>query len=357
MAKKVLVLGGTGFVGAHVARVFQEAGHEVAVGTRSPATARARCPDAEPVACDLRDRGSLERACAGRDVVVHAAGALSLWPRQNEALFGTNVLGTRNVVEACLAADVGRLVYAGSAGVYAGSVSPAPVDEDGALSTERYHSFHVVSMALAEAEVFKGVARGLRAVLLHPSLCFGYGDHRFHSSWVIACLATTRMAFAPPGGLNVVDVVDVARVHLAAAEKGPEVEGRSYLIGGENLTNRAFLDLLSGVLGVRGLNLSPSRSALRGLGRLFSTVARVTGQDRGNYITLNEHLAQAMTLYWFIDCGRAHRELDYASSPAGPAIARQVEWLRSAGHLPAEGISLPTFVGRFLHAPPDDGMG
>jgi dihydroflavonol-4-reductase len=349
---KVLVLGGTGFVGAHVARAFAEAGHEVAVASRN---AQAQADpldglDLERVTADLRDVASLTAAFQGRDVVVHAAGVLSLWDSDRETLYQVNVLGTRNVVQACLDAGVGRLLYDGSIGIYAGSTEPVPADERGIASSERFKSFHVNSMCLAEAEIWKGLARGLDAVLLHPALCLGVGDRSFHSSWALACISLLGLSFSPPGGLNAIDVQDVAKAHVAAADPEKAARGRSYLLGGENLTNLAYLELLRSVLGVKNLNLPVSRRGFKALGTFFHGISRVTGEDHGGYITLNQNLAHSMSLYWYVDDSLARRELGHAPAPIRGALERQLAWLRREGLLP-EGRGLLEFARRFLRAP------
>jgi dihydroflavonol-4-reductase len=346
---KVIVLGGTGFVGSNTARALVAAGHEVAVLVR-PSSPRELIADlpVELVPGDLQDRASLEAAFRGRDIVVHSAGQLSLWKKQSDALYRINVLGTRNVVEACLARGVSRLIYDGSVGIYAGSTSPAPCDEGGVPSAERYHSFHVISMALAEAEVWKGLARGLDAVLLHPTLCVGEGDRGFHSSWAIVGLAFSRLPFTPPGGLNIVDVRDVARAHVQAIAKAPR--GGNYIIGGENLTNRAFVDMLREILQIGTPALPLPRVGMRALGQLGEALARLRGTDHGTAITLNASIGEAMSMYWFVDDSKARRELGHGPGPVRPAVERQVAWLREQGLLPESGFGAAEFIDRFFTA-------
>ncbi|MEZ6189169.1 MAG: hypothetical protein R3F62_29735 [Planctomycetota bacterium] len=252
---------------------------------------------------------------------------------------------------ACRAAGVRRLLYAGSVGIYGGTASPLPVDETGAPNAERYHSFHTVSMALAEREVLEGLARGLDAVRLHPTLCFGEGDRSQHSSWVLLGLAMGRFAVCPPGGINAVAVEDVARAFPIAAAKAPR--GANYLLGGENMTNHEFLDLLRGALGFGSLRVDLGRGGAGLLGRAVEGLTWLSGEDRGDYVTFNRNLARAMSLYWFVDDRRAERELGYAKSPVQPAVERQVAWLRAEGLLPPPG-SRPDplgFLGRFFRAP------
>ncbi len=343
---KVFVLGATGFVGRHVVRAFLDAGHEVAASVRpgSPADALLGL-DVERVAADVLEPDSLRAAFRGREVVIHCAGVLSLWPKSAQQLYEVNVVGTRHVVEACRAEGVRRLVYTGSVGVYSGTTTPTPIDERGAPTAERFHSFHVTSMCLAEAEVFKGAAHGLEVLCLHPGLCLGEGDRNFHSSWAMVGLSFVRMQFVPPGGLSLVDVLDVARTHVVAAERGPA--GTSYLLGGENLTNQAYAELLQDVLGLPPLRLRLSRRGIRSLGRLSEGVASLFGVDQGAYVTLNQAMSEAMSLYWFVDDRRAQRDLDHPHSPLRPALERQVRWLRQSGYL-REGYGIRDFTYDFF---------
>jgi dihydroflavonol-4-reductase len=351
-ALKIVVLGGTGFVGNHVVRELVAQGHDVRCVVRPASSARASLDglDVEVVPGDLLEPISLLAAFRGQDAVIHAAGSLSLWDGQKDELWRTNVLGTRHVVEACLAARVDRLIWDGSVGIYAGSTSPTPVDEAGAPSADRFHSFHVTSMCLAETEVWRGAAKGLHVVALHPGLCLGVGDRRMHSSWAIIGLAFSRLPFCPPGGLALVDVLDVARAHTLALERAPR--GGNYLLGGENLTNRAFVDLLRDVLGISVPAIPLPRAGMRLLGDLGELVAKATGTDRGHRVTLNHAIGTAMSLYWFVDDRSARQELGYGPSPIRPALERQIDWLREQGLLPESGFGARAFVDRFFRLEP-----
>ena len=342
---RVVVLGASGFVGRHVLNAFKAAGHEVTALVR-PTSDRSNLGDVRVVEGDVLRPETLRPAFRGQDVVVHSAGQMALWTKEDQLLYDVNVFGTRNVVEACLAVGVGRLVYTGSVGIYGGTHEPIPVNEDGSRDVARFHSFHVTSMCLAQAEVYRGMSRGLDAVMIHPSFCFGEGDRHFHSSWAIVGLACLRVPFVPPGGLNLVDVLDVARAHLLAAEMAPP--GGNYLVGGENLTNAAFADMLAEVLDLRSWRLPMTRSGLRRFGEVAEWIAKVRGVDRGGYVTLNRAMGKAMGLYWFFDDTKARRELGHHPTPVRPAIERQVAWLQAEGLFPGSGFGVRDFYDAFL---------
>jgi dihydroflavonol-4-reductase len=326
---RVLVIGATGFVGSHVTRALLAAGHEVTGFKRSTSSLELlRGIELPWFEGDLRDADSIRCAIPGHEAVVLCAGTLSIWPSQRDRLYGTNVLGALNVARACLEARV-RLVVDGSAGIYAGSTRLEPADESGAAHAERYESFHVTSMALAEAEVLRAVADGLDAVILHPTLVVGAGDLHHHSSWLLVGAARARVELAPPGGVNLVSAGCVARAHVLALDRARR--GARYLLGGENLANHALLALLLDVLGEERPVHRISRGPFRALGAVAHALAVASGRSKRDRFDLNADLARAATLYWFVDSSKASSELGWKAEPVRPALEEQVEWLRRRG--------------------------
>jgi dihydroflavonol-4-reductase len=128
-----------------------------------------------------------------------------------------------------------------------------------------------------------------------------------------------------------VSVHDVARAHLLALEKAKR--GAIYLIGGENMTNRALLDLVQELLGSAKPVLTVPRAPFRALGALSHLVALATGRDKLDRYELNTDLARAATLYWFVDSSKAERELGWKASPIRKALEEQVAWLERRGVL------------------------
>jgi dihydroflavonol-4-reductase len=331
---RVLVVGASGFVGSHVVRALLDAGHEVTGFKRSTTSLELlRGIELPWHEGDVLDADSLRVAVAGHDAVIACSGALSLWGHARERLYATNVLGARNIARACLEAKV-KLVIDGSAGVYAGSPRIEVADERGVASAERYSFFHVTTMALAEAEILRAVVLGLDATILHPTLVVGAGDRSFHSSWLLLGLARSRFGIAPPGGMNMVSVEDVARAHLLALEKAPR-KGSVYLLGSENLTNRAAIDLLQELMGSNKRVLTVPAGPFRALGAVAHAIAVATGRSQLDRLDLNSELARAATLYWFVDSSKAEKELGWKPGPVRPALDAQIAWLEKRGLLNA----------------------
>src|SRR3990172_2285772 len=164
--KNILITGGTGFIGSNLSAALVERGYSVRLFRRpsSDLTAIGGL-DVEQVPGDLRDPDSLRKAVKGWDTVFHVGALVSYWRRQREEMYEINIGGTRNVVEACLAAGIERLVHTSSIAAigYPGDGSLA--DENNLFNWDSLDIGYRVSKFRAEGEVLKGVSRGLPAVI------------------------------------------------------------------------------------------------------------------------------------------------------------------------------------------------
>jgi dihydroflavonol-4-reductase len=246
---RTLVTGATGFVGSHVARLLAERGDELRLTVRKRSRLEAlQGVDGEQIGCDLLDRRAVRRALQGVDRVFHSAGLVSLRPGDGEHLFRANVEATRLLLEECLRAGVERVVYTSSVA----AVGPAPpgerADESTVFTAGGLGIPYVNSKHEAEVEAFRVAAHGLPLVCVNPSVVLGAGDVYGGSTTLVRRFLLARIPAYVDGGLNIVDVEDVAAGHLFADEKG--VPGERYILGGRNYTvRRLFADLarLSGV--------------------------------------------------------------------------------------------------------------
>ncbi len=323
------VTGATGFVGSAVARALLATGQRVRVLARPNSDRR----NLEGLAVELtegsvEDPASLARAVAGCRYVFHVAADYRLWVRDPEAMFRTNVEGTRNVMEAALDAGVERVVYTSSVaalGLVAGGVAdeaaPSRVeDKIGPYKRSKYEAEAVVRRLVAEA--------GLPAVIVNPSTPIGPRDVKpTPTGRVIVEAARGRMPGFLDTGLNVVHVDDVAAGHLLAAEAG-EI-GERYILGGENM---ALSEILAEVGRVAG-RPPPRRKIPYAVAfpAAFAAelAARVSGREP--FATIDGVRMARSRMYFSSD--KATRALGYRARPAGEAIADAVAWFRANGYL------------------------
>ena len=282
--------GGRGFIGGHVVRALEEAGHEVVRDF-----------------VDVRDRKALVRAFRGVEAVCHVAALYSFTAPAVE-IEAVNVEGTANVIEACRAAGIRRLVHTSSAATCGPVPGRQATEEDGPPEWELVVPYKRTKLE-AERLVLAASADGLDAVCVNPTTPVGEGDTApTPTGAMVRGVASGRFRASLRGaGLNLVDVRDVARGHVLALERG--VAGERYLLGGTDVTLAAAFALIARAAGRRPPRLQLPYAAALLLARL--------GLANGQEVTL------ARLPAWF-SSAKAERELGYRASPLEPALERAV---------------------------------
>lgn len=224
-----LVTGASGHIGGNLVRDLLARGDRVRVLVRRDRRAIDGLP-VEAVSGDVEDRASLAEAARGMEVVFHCAARISIVGDEGGLVHRTNVEGTRNVVGACAAAGVRRLVHFSSIHAFDPHPRFEPLDEtrplvgDGAAAYDR-------SKAAGVRVVDEAVARGLDAVIVHPTSVVGPHDYKpSRMGQAVWDLARGRLPMLIPGGFDWVDVRDVCAGALAAADRGRR--GERYLLSG-----------------------------------------------------------------------------------------------------------------------------
>jgi dihydroflavonol-4-reductase len=235
---KVLVTGGTGFLGSHLCRALVDEGHTVTVVRRSTSNTAALLDiDVRYELGDITDAVTMSRVVAGHDSVIHAAADISYSAASPRTTIDANVLGTANVARACRAAGVRRLVHVSS--IAAIGLSPSrnkPADETCAFNLNHPALIYHISKHLAEEEVLKEVANGLNAVIVNPGWIFGPYGNQYRGADMMRKVRDGRIVPYFTGGLCSVHVRDVVDAIVCALHKGEM--GRRYILGGENITFR-----------------------------------------------------------------------------------------------------------------------
>jgi len=326
---KALVTGATGFIGANIVRALLDAGYEVRALVR-PESDRRNLDglDIEFATGDVRDPGSLQRAMQGCELVFHAAALYSFWVRPRRLIYDINVTGTRNVLDAALKARVERVVYTSSVATLGLRDDGTPADESTPVDPRKIIGDYKKSKYLAE-QVALEYSTKLPVVIVNPSFPVGpYDAKPTPTGKVILDFLNRKMPAYVDTGMNVVAVEDVAVGHVLAATRGRI--GERYILGGENVTMRELLELLSEITGLAAPRIRLPYYPILGLSYLNAAICAITGATprmTPETIRMSRH-------YMFFDPGKAVRELGLPQTPAREALRRAVEWFRDSGMAP-----------------------
>jgi dihydroflavonol-4-reductase len=322
------VTGGTGFLGLNlIEQLIAQSWQVTALHRTASDLAEIRRFPVDLVAGDLTDRANLQRAMPQAvDAVFHVAADTSVWSRHNERQTLINLDGTRNVVEAALAAGAKRFVHTSTWNVY--GLEQGEIRETsrqlGATSWINYDR----TKFLAEEAVRQGVARGLDAVIINPAHILGRYDRRGWARLIIA--AHQRWLPGVPSGAGTFCHAEaVARAQIAAVARGRT--GQNYLMSG---VDASFVELFRVINQVTG-----AKVPLRRLPPvLFRLAARVTAAraavTRREPEATPEGVAIA-TARARVASDLAERELDYRPSSLRAMVEDSWTWLQHAGLVPS----------------------
>ena len=321
--------GATGFVGSHVARALVAQGADLRLLVRSGSDLRnIQELQAERVVGDVCDAASLKKAVAGCEVVFHVAADYRLWVRDPEQMYRSNVDGTKAILEAARENKVRRVVYTSSVATMGFQSNGHLANEDSPVSLADMIGPYKRSKFMAEEIAIQAGKSGMDVVVVNPTTPVGERDLKpTPTGRIVVDFLKKKFPAYVDTGLNLVDVAECARGHIAAFEKGKT--GQRYILGGENLTLKQILDKLAAITGL------PSPKI-----RVPYAVALATGvvdQVFTGYIRRREPRATIDAVRMgrkkmFVSSGKAERDLGWRTLPIDGGLHRAVEWFQANGY-------------------------
>jgi dihydroflavonol-4-reductase len=285
--------------------------------------------DVDRVVADVRDAEAISEAMGGARFVCHVAALYRFWSRDPDEFYQVNVGGTLNVLKAASQAGCDRVVYTSTVGTIGldGTDEGHPATEADWPRIEHLFGSYKRSKYVAEHEALRMAAGGLPLVLVQPTLPVGPRDRApTPTGRIVLDFLNGRIPGWFDTALNVVDVEDVAAGHLAALEHGRQ--GRSYVLGGENMSFKAILDTLAEETGLPKAVVKVPAGLALGAAHVSEFVeGRVA--KRAPTVPL-EGAKMATTRMIFSD-DRAREEIGYRSRPAREALVRSARWFVDNG--------------------------
>jgi dihydroflavonol-4-reductase len=329
--KRALVTGAAGFIGSHVVRDLIDEGVEVRALIRpgEPTTNLEGLGAIELVEADLLDAPAIDRAVQGVDTVFHLAAIYAVWIEDWSKIYEVNLQGARNVLWAALRHGVERVVYTSSIAAIGIAPGREISDEQTPFNQYTLGNHYVLTKYLSQQEALAFARNGLDLVVVNPAFPFGERDLApTPTGQIIIDLLTGANRFYFDGGVNIVDVKDVARGHVLAAKHGRT--GELYILGNVNVTMQELVGLVCRVAGLD--------SRLRF--RLPLPLARVGAAAMGWWADNVSHRPPVASppevaytaQYLFFDPGKAQRELGLTLTPIEASLRGAVDWFRAHGY-------------------------
>jgi dihydroflavonol-4-reductase len=327
---KTLVTGASGFLGSHVARQLVARGDDVRVLLRASSHNRAIGDlSLEYVTGDLRDADSLERAVKGAQRVFHVAADYRLWARRSRDIYDCNVNGTKNLLAAAKRAGVEQFIYTSTVATIAVD-RPQPPNEFTDAKLEEMVGHYKRSKWMAEREVLDAAKEGFPVIVAMPTTPVGAWDWKpTPTGKIIVDFLNGKMPGYVETGLNFVGVEECAAGHLLVAEKGKI--GERYLLGAENLTLKALLDILEKITGLPAPTWKIPHGLALGVAYGSTIFARLSGKEPSIPVEGVKIARHNM----FVDCSRAKRELGFQPGSVPAALERAVRWYEANGYVAA----------------------
>ncbi len=328
---KVFVTGATGFIGHHVAKALAAEGANLRLLVRKTSNlANLEGIPGETEVGDLAQPESFASALKGCDAVVHVAADYRLWIPDPTAMYRANVEGTRELLRMAREAGVPRVVYTSSVATMHFRTDGLIVNEDTPVKLADMVGHYKRSKFMAEQQAIAAAQDGQQVIILNPTSPIGPNDRKpTPTGHIILDFLNGKFPAYMDTGLNLVDVDEVARAHVAALTKG--TPGNRYILGGENLTLKQILDKMSAITGIP----SPTVRIPFAVAATYAFFEEwITGRIRGKEprATFDEVRMGRKKMY--ASSAHAQQDLDFRIMPVYPAMRAAIEWFRAHGYAP-----------------------
>ncbi len=312
---RVLVTGGSGYLGSAIVRALARDGHTPIVFARS--ASQSGLPGLL-IDGDVRRAGDVERAARGADAICHSAALVSVWRARREDFDETNVAALENVIRAAGASGIPRIVYTSS------FLALPPADGNAPLEANDYQRTKVAAREIAR----RAAESGSPVVSLFPGVIYGPG--RITEGNLVGRLVRDHLKRRLPGligadrswSFSYID--DVVAAHVAALTR-PSVE-REYVVGGENAPQMKVFEILRRV---RGTPL-PRRIPF-GIATAIAGMEEIRARLTGRPPLLTRGVVEIFRHDWSLDGRRAASALEYAFTPLEQGVAAMLADLKETG--------------------------
>lgn len=321
---KTLVTGANGHLGSNIVRQLLAEGREVKAFVRPNSDLRSlEGLDVEIVKGDVLKGDTLFAAMEGCDILYHTATVYSFWHKNPQVILDTAMVGTKNVLSAAqLYGKLKKIIYTSSIAAIGFSSKPEEVRSELDFNTERISVYNEAKTASEKVASALGIRLDLPLVIVNPATVLGEHDYKPTPSGqlILQYLKKGAPVFWE-GGMNLVDVEDVARGHILAEKKGSI--GDRYILGGDNVTIKQIYQTLSELTGGAPSKFRLTRLGAICVGTVMETLAKFTQKAPLFTKELGEKLVGK---YAYYDISKAKRDLGFQTKSHRVVLAKGLKW-------------------------------
>lgn len=311
----ILVTGATGLLGSHLLKELSKKDIKVKALYRTTIP-KGFSSDIQWVNGDILDVFSLEEAFANVTQVYHCAATVNFYPDQKELLYKTNVEGTTNIVNACIDANIEKLLFVSSVAALGRIRDGEKINEKMQWSEETSNSEYGKTKYLAEMEVWRGIGEGLNAVIINPSIILGAGEWGSGSSQLFKT-AYEEFPWYTEGISGFVDVADVVRAMIILMNGKSSSE--RFIISAEN---RSYKDVFS-QMAINFGKKPPYKKVTALLAEIVWRSEKVKGMLTGKRPLLTKETARtAQTKVYFDNSKFTYYAVNFEYTPLNESIKR-----------------------------------
>ncbi|WP_276497701.1 NAD-dependent epimerase/dehydratase family protein [Pontibacter litorisediminis] len=309
----VFVTGGSGLIGSFLIPELLRQGHQVKALYRGHVPAVAGAGQVQWVEGDILDPALLRAALADVKYVFHSAGLVSYAPQDEELLKQVNIEGTANIVDACLEAGGIKLCHVSSIAAVGRPKNTEVLTEKTKWDPAAEVSAYASSKYFGELEVWRGVAEGLDAVIVNPSIILGPADWSRSSTQLFRYVYNER-PFYTAGEANFVDVRDVVEAMLRLTFS--EVSGERFILNAERMSYKAFFEEAANCFGKKAPGIKVPGGVAEVVWRLEHARAWLTGARP----LITKDTARVSRKTHFFSSGKIQKMIGFGFRPVSESV-------------------------------------